>query len=80
VAAAASRSASSPLASRLLKASSSRRYEQRFREDRGLPPTGDTTAVRTTPPAVDEPLARPAPSGPQVAGDRLRTASPGGGL
>jgi hypothetical protein len=68
------------VASRLLKASSSRRYEQRLREDRGLPPTGDTTAVRTTPPTVDEPLAWPAPGGPNVAGDRPRTPSPGGGL
>ena len=48
-------------ASRVLKASSSQRYEQRTQErfgvDRQLPPTGGTTASRPSVPPVDEPLA-----------------------
>ena len=64
-------------ASRMLKASSSRRYEERMRVDRQLPAVGETTdapggvpgvtdALATppappTPAAVDDPLGRPAP-------------------
>jgi hypothetical protein len=43
-------------ASRMLKASSSRRYEQRAR-DRGLPPTGGTTTALP----ADDPLGSPSP-------------------
>jgi hypothetical protein len=79
-------------ASRVLKASSSRRYEERTRLDRRLPAVGETTPVRetgltdplATPPpassgAVDDPLGRP--TGPTVSdplSDPLRTPTPGG--
>jgi hypothetical protein len=69
-------------ASRVLKASSSRRYEERSTAGQ-LPPAGGTTpARRVTPPSVDEPLATPpAPStGSAGIDDPLRTPTRGGGL
>jgi ElaB/YqjD/DUF883 family membrane-anchored ribosome-binding protein len=46
------------VASRVLKASSSRRYEERTRADRKLPVAGETSAGTT---GVAEPFATPAP-------------------
>jgi hypothetical protein len=70
------------MASRVLKASSSRRYEQRSSAGQ-LPAVGGTTPARqVTAPRVDEPLATP--PGPPARGvdDPLRTPSgnPGGTL
>jgi F0F1-type ATP synthase membrane subunit b/b' len=70
-------------ASRLLKASSSQRYEQRtYGTNAGqLPPAGGTTTGRpVTAPPVDQPLATPPPPTPTpepVLDDPLRTPSPG---
>jgi hypothetical protein len=78
-------------ASRMLKASSSRRYEERTRVDRQLPAVGETTSVPGVtdalapeapprPAAVDDPLGRPAPppvSEPPAVSDPLRTPTPG---
>jgi ElaB/YqjD/DUF883 family membrane-anchored ribosome-binding protein len=82
------------MASRLLKASSSQRYEQRGNGTYGtagtagqLPPAGGTTPARPVP-GVTDPLAPPpttgvrdplAPPTTPVVDDPLRT-SPGGGL
>jgi hypothetical protein len=81
-------------ASRVLKASSSRRYEERARVDRGLPTAGQTMTVRETgvtdplmtpstpPPAPPAPAAIDDPLGrpaPQPGvSDPLRTPDPGG--
>jgi hypothetical protein len=67
-------------ASRVLKASSSRRYEQRSTAGE-LPPAGGTTpARRVTPPRVDEPLAPAPATGSAGIDDPLRTPTRGGGL
>src|SRR5690242_18923726 len=78
-------------ASRLLKASSSRRYEERTRIDRQLPAAGQTTPIRET--GLTDPLATPAPTtapvppapaavddplGRPAVSDPLRTPGPGG--
>jgi ElaB/YqjD/DUF883 family membrane-anchored ribosome-binding protein len=83
------------MASRLLKASSSQRYERRGTTTAGqLPPAGGTTPVR---PGVNDPLATPTPVPPTTAApvgtpatpgtppapvvdDPLRTPTRGGGL
>ena len=74
-------------ASRLLKASSSRRYEERNSAGQ-LPPAGGTSPARTvTPPRVDQPPApRATPPAPRATppapalDDPLRTPSAGCGL
>lgn len=53
-------------ASRVLKASSSRRYEERTRADRRLPAAGETTTARTAVPT--DPLATPSPIATGAAG------------
>ena len=72
------------VASRLLKASSSQRYEQRSSGPYGtagqLPPAGGTTPRPVTPPRVDEPLATPPTATTPVVDDPLRTPTRGGGL
>jgi hypothetical protein len=69
------------VASRLLKASSSQRYEQRSGTVNAgqLPPAGGTTTGRpVTAPPVDQPLATPpTPTREPVLDDPLRTPSPG---
>jgi hypothetical protein len=79
-------------ASRVLKASSSRRYEERTRIDRQLPAAGQTTSPRVT--GVSDPLATPStpppaplappapaavddPLGRPAVSDPLRTPDPG---
>jgi hypothetical protein len=77
-------------ASRLLKASSSRRYEERTRIDRQLPAAGQTTSPRQAgvidplaTPSAPPPPVRPAPAsvddplGRPAVSDPLRTPSPG---
>jgi hypothetical protein len=70
-------------ASRLLKASSSRRYEQRSGTAGTagqLPPAGGTTPARpVTTPGVSDPLAPPTTAAPALD-DPLRAPSRGGGL
>jgi hypothetical protein len=72
-------------ASRLLKASSSQRYEQRSTRTAGqLPPAGGTTGAppvggTTVAPPVGGTTVAPPPTTP-VVDDPLRTPSPGGGL
>jgi ElaB/YqjD/DUF883 family membrane-anchored ribosome-binding protein len=77
------------VASRVLKASSSRRYEERTRVDRQLPAAGQTTSARgtgvtdplatpsTPPPAPSAPAAVDDPLGRPAVSDPLRTPSPG---
>jgi F0F1-type ATP synthase membrane subunit b/b' len=77
-------------ASRMLKASSSRRYEERTGVDRQLPGAGQTTTARETgvtdplatptppPPAPPAPAAVDDPLGRPAVSDPLRTPSPGG--
>ena len=69
------------VASRLLKASSSQRYEQRGSSANAgqLPPAGGTTTGRpVTAPPVDQPLSTPPTTTPEpVLDDPLRTPSPG---
>jgi hypothetical protein len=71
-------------ASRVLKASSSQRYEQRSSTvgtAGQLPPAGGTVPARpVTPPRVDEPLATPPTATTPVVDDPLRTPTRGGGL
>jgi len=70
------------VASRVLKASSSRRYEERDATPR-LPPAGGTTAGSFDRPYVDEPRtipAQPRSPGPPAIDDPLRTPTRGGGL
>jgi hypothetical protein len=78
-------------ASRVLKASSSRRYEERTRVDRQLPAAGRTTPIRETgltdplatpstpPPAPPAPAAVDDPLGRPAVSDPLRTPTPGAG-
>jgi hypothetical protein len=79
-------------ASRVLKASSSRRYEERTRVDRQLPAGGQTTPIRETgltdplaspstppPPAPPAPAAVDDPLGRPAVSDPLRTPTPGAG-
>ena len=77
------------VASRVLKASSSRRYEERTRVDRQLPAAGQTTrvretgvtdplATRSTPPAPPAPAAVDDPLGRPAVSDPLRTPTRGG--
>ena len=78
------------MASRVLKASSSRRYEERSRLDRQIPAAGQTTSARETgltdplatptvpPPAPPAPAAVDDPLGRPAVSDPLRTPSPGG--
>jgi ElaB/YqjD/DUF883 family membrane-anchored ribosome-binding protein len=81
------------MASRLLKASSTQRYEQRGTTTAGqLPPAGGTTRVTPgvtdplatpTPPTTAAPVGTPATPGTPpapVVNDPLRTPAPGGGL
>lgn len=56
-------------ASRVLKASSSRRYEERTRADRRLPAAGRTTTAGTALPT--DPLATPSPAATGTVGDPL---------
>jgi hypothetical protein len=71
------------VASRVLKASSSRRYEHRSSGAAQLPPAGGTTSARPvgTPVGVGVGVGEPAtrPAAP-VVDDPLRTPTPGGGL
>jgi hypothetical protein len=70
------------VASRVLKASSSRRYEERD-ATRRLPPAGGTTAGSFDRPYVDEPRTipeQPRSPGPPAIDDPLRTPTRGGGL
>src|SRR3954468_15566149 len=63
------------VASRLLKASSSQRYEQRNATAGQLPAAGGTTGA-----SPGAPTALPAPPPAPVVGDPLRPPTPGGGL
>jgi hypothetical protein len=56
-------------ASRVLKASSSRRYEERMSTGRQLPAAGQTTPVRET--GLTDPLATPPPASTGAVGDPL---------
>jgi hypothetical protein len=70
-------------ASRVMKASSSRRYEERSRADRQLPAVGQTTGVRET--GLTDPLATPstpppAPPAPAAVDDPLGRSAPTPGV
>jgi ElaB/YqjD/DUF883 family membrane-anchored ribosome-binding protein len=70
-------------ASRVLKASSSRRYEQRSSFDRQLPAAGQTTPVRDTgmtDPLATPPTPPPAPPAPAAVDDPLGRPAPGAGV
>jgi ElaB/YqjD/DUF883 family membrane-anchored ribosome-binding protein len=70
-------------ASRVLKASSSRRYEQRSSFDRQLPAAGQTTPVRDTgmtDPLATPPTPPPAPPAPAAVDDPLGRAAPEAGV